>query len=41
MDQLPVDVEERRAIVIDADDMLVPDLIVQGLGDHGAPRYET
>ena len=37
MDQLAVDVEERRAVLV-ADDMLIPEFVVEGCGAHGWPQ---
>jgi hypothetical protein len=42
MDQLAVDVEERRAILVVADEVLVPQFVIKGLGSHeGRPPNIT
>ena len=33
--QMPINVEDRHAVVALGDDMGVPDLVVDGLSDHG------
>ena len=35
MDQLAVDIEERRTVVVETDEVLVPNFVIQGLGCHG------